>query len=549
MRVCLPFRVGRYCLVGAALLTAAAGAQTSGPTTDAPPYLQPTAAGVRTISLLSVGDFTSGLERYFFTGVPDGMAARDNGDGTFSLLVSHSFGPTQGVTRAHGRPGSYISRWRVDRTTLEFRSGEDHILRAQAFNAAQQLWLTTPTLFSRLGSGDMAPVGAYFNPATGRGTDALLYFSSETGAAEGRAYAHLESTGDRGTSYFLPRLGRASWENHLVARDTGDATVIISSDSSAGGQIYVYVGAKTSTGNAVERAGLDNGTLFGVRVTGLPTENPTTGLGGPTTLPFTLASLGVVSGLTGAQLQTASAGAGVTAFNVPEDGAWDPANPNDFYFVTSGAGAIPSRLWRLRFADRANPALGGTIELLLTGSEGYVALENVAADGRGHLLLQEDPGNNPRQTRIWLYDLRSDRLTEIARATNDFFSTFGSATLTLDEESCGIIDATAVLGAGWFLANVQAHYAFPDNPFNPIGFVEGGQLLALYVPQSFRTGDMNCDGTVNFEDIDAFVTALASASAYAQQYPACARILADTSGDGSVDFNDIDDFVSVLIGG
>ena len=50
--------------------------------------------------------------------------------------------------------------------------------------------------------------------------------------------------------------------------------------------------------------------------------------------------------------------------------------------------------------------------------------------------------------------------------------------LTQDEESSGIIDASAILGDGWFLLDVQAYY--------PVGgeVVEGGQLLALYNPDS-----------------------------------------------------------------
>ena len=50
--------------------------------------------------------------------------------------------------------------------------------------------------------------------------------------------------------------------------------------------------------------------------------------------------------------------------------------------------------------------------------------------------------------------------------------------LTQDEESSGIWDAEEVLGQGWFLLDVQAHYP------NGTELVEGGQLLALWNPDT-----------------------------------------------------------------
>ncbi len=57
-------------------------------------------------------------------------------------------------------------------------------------------------------------------------------------------------------------------------------------------------------------------------------------------------------------------------------------------------------------------------------------------------------------------------------------------------------------------------------------------------------GDLNCDGAVNFEDIDPFVLALAQPEGYADAYPGCDRLRADCNGDGVVDFDDIDAFVA-----
>ncbi len=61
-------------------------------------------------------------------------------------------------------------------------------------------------------------------------------------------------------------------------------------------------------------------------------------------------------------------------------------------------------------------------------------------------------------------------------------------------------------------------------------------------------GDMDCDGEVDFDDIDPFVLALGGEEGYLAAYPDCIWLNADTNGDGSVGFDDIDPFVA-LIGG
>ncbi len=65
-----------------------------------------------------------------------------------------------------------------------------------------------------------------------------------------------------------------------------------------------------------------------------------------------------------------------------------------------------------------------------------------------------------------------------------------------------------------------------------------------------RSGDCNCDGLVNFADIDAFVAALTSRAAYEAGYRAvCAWPLADVNGDVAINFGDIDEFVTCLAAG
>ncbi len=272
---------------------------------------------------------------------------------------------------------------------------------------------------------------------------------------------------------------------------------MIGLDDSTPGQVYVYVGEKQRRGTALERAGLVGGSLFGVAVPGAPTadrsykgvtyagasmEDRLAGVNGAS-VPFDLHEFGDVSSWTGEQLQVASLQNGVTEFLRPEDGAWDPRNPDDFYFVTTdrfeNASQVGnSRLWRLRFDDVRNPAAGGTLSILLDGTEGPQMMDNLTVDRYGNVLIQEDPGNQAYLARIWSYAIATDTLTAIAEHDPARFTPGAPGFLTQDEESSGIIDASSVLGRGWFLATDQVHTSIGGE------LVEMGQLYAIYNPAS-----------------------------------------------------------------
>lgn len=64
-------------------------------------------------------------------------------------------------------------------------------------------------------------------------------------------------------------------------------------------------------------------------------------------------------------------------------------------------------------------------------------------------------------------------------------------------------------------------------------------------PLPICAGDMNCDGVVNFADIDRFVEALAFPGGVGWPYP-CEWIRGDMNTDGQVNFADIDPFVAAI---
>src|SRR5262249_9782211 len=123
-------------------------------------------------------------------------------------------------------------------------------------------------------------------------------------------------------------------------------------------EVYVYIGTKTRQGNAIERAGLTNGSFCGLKgsVDGAPVaeESNDFGLGNATSGfvgsgRFSLHDFFDVSSLEALTIEQASIDAGVTRFQRPEDGAWDPrkTRANDFYFVTTASLTLNCRLWRL----------------------------------------------------------------------------------------------------------------------------------------------------------------------------------------------------------
>jgi hypothetical protein len=437
-----------------------------GPSSSQTPYVVPTAPNVRTISILTTGDQVGG---YAMAAIPDGLGAYDNGDGTFTLLVDHEIPESVDVRRAHGGIGATISRWTIRKADLAVLDGRDHVRQVYRWRLASGSYELDPAYaFDRLCSATLAEVSATYDARTGTGYQGRLFFNGEEAGSSGRAFAHTLD----GVSYELPRMGRAAWENQVPHYGTGLKTVVVGLDDDDSGQVYVYVGTKTNSGTPADRAGLNNGKLYGVKVADFPVETDE----GIVSARFELFDLGDLSNDDGPELEEDSVAAGVTAFQRPEDGAWDPSRPRDFYFTTTGVTA-GSRLWRLRFDNVDNVLAGGRISMIFDDSDGPRAMDNITITRDGWLYLQEDHGAHVRVSAIWAYNLvTGDDPVKIAEHDPLRFGEGG--TLTIDEESSGIIDATEILGPGWLLFTSQAHFkGQPDS-------VQGGQLLAAqFVPR------------------------------------------------------------------
>ncbi|MEW6252852.1 MAG: hypothetical protein AB1716_19620, partial [Planctomycetota bacterium] len=92
----------------------------------------------------------------------------------------------------------------------------------------------------------------------------------------------------------------------------------------------------------------------------------------------------------------------------------------------------------------------------------------------------------------------------------------------------------------------------PNGPavYTAAEFFSGERPWALFSKWAcvagWRAGDVNCDGVVDWRDVNPFVLAVSDPMAYRQRYPDCVWWNADCNGDNYVDFNDISALVNLL---
>jgi hypothetical protein len=481
-----------------------------GPSTTQTPYLVPLNSVNSTVtlkSIISAGDALPGSGKKF-VGIPDGIGAFDNGDGTITVLLNHELGSASGIVRDHGSTGAFVEKLVIDINTLAVISDSDLVTSAANVfttdTATGTIYTAGTTQWNRFCSGNLADQSAFFDATSGLGTTNKIYMTGEENGAPayGRAFAFVASGSDAGKAFELPRLGNLAFENVVASPNSGTRTVVMmQDDSSPRGQVYVYVGDKQAAGNDIDKAGLTNGKLYGIAVSGLIDETTSTTLAA-SGAAFSLAEIGPggnVAALTGDDIQNDSEAKNVTEFLRPEDGAWDIVNPNRYYFVTTDAITSPSRLWALDFNDVKNPLAGGTIKLLLDGSEGQVMMDNITVGIDGHVIINEDPGNSNRLAKVWDYDPSADSLTQVSE--HDWVR-FGipTAPFNVDEESSGVLDVTSLFnqaGKMVYLIDTQAHYTVAG----PDGVVEGGQLQLMVIDRTVNgtSGNDTFNGTAAAE--------------------------------------------------
>lgn len=486
-------------LVAGALTSLGATAQAAqGPSSSQTPYVTPTAAGWDVTSIISVGDAAD--NGYKMVGIPDGLGAYDNGDSTFTVLMNHELGATLGAVRAHGATGAFVSEWVIRKSDFRVLSGNDLATTHNVWDSITNSYtpaVGTANSFARLCSADLPAVSAFYNASTGVGTQTRIFMNGEENGNPGRAYAFVATGADKGKAYELPKLGKFSWENSVANPYSGDKTVVIGLDDSTPGQVYIYQGTKTNTGLEIDKAGLTNGTLAGVKV------NATNAQGGANSnleigqINGNFSTVAIDTNVSGDAQQAASVTAGITEFARPEDGHW--ADAKTFYFVTTGAdpdgssgpvGSQSARLYKLSFNEVAGVVDygNGTITMVkdsasLIGTEGATAqkFDNMTVGENGVIIIQEDPGDVDYIAKTWKFDPATGAWTQILESDRNRFLPGGASFLTKDEESSGVIEITSILarndGKRYYLGNMQAHYPIAGE------LVQGGQLYVMSVSE------------------------------------------------------------------
>lgn len=494
----------------AALLTLAASSAAA--LTPVKPYLVSLDPAYEVVPILSVGermpDTDDPSREYQMVGIPDGMGAHDNGDGTHTLYLSYELtGPTLAEPHVGGplQRGSYVSQYVVDAdgNVLSGRRAFDEVYFGNDLvGPAAEVGNATPA-FNRFCSAFLAGPNV--------GLDRWIYLAGE----ESEGTATFDGRGGVGVAIYdgeahvLPRLGRYAKENLLVMRGTGQSTVIMGLEdgpSTPDSQLWMYVGRKerNARGNALRRNGLDNGSLYVLRAVDPAVRTEGDFRSG--VLRCEWVAIPGADAMTDAALEAAADAAGAFGFVRVEDGAFNPRQKDELFFVTTGSSWTPAgapapanklgRLYALKI-DRKN--LTGPCELQVVynaddiiAEGGDVALSPDNMDvSEDALVIQEDGtaesrvvmGAKGRDGSIWSFPLTSlgwqqrvDLSGRVRVAELDPPGRDGVAVGPGVWESSGIIDASEVLDEGDWIVNVQAHRPTAAPAPNT---VEDGQVLWL----------------------------------------------------------------------
>lgn len=499
-------------------------------------YMEPVAAGAKLKVLATSGDTFGGV---LFPGVPDGMGVLKDGKNAV-LFVGHELSTANAgyISRANGAAAaSTVTALNLDIATQSVTAARDLLSSVVWWDYANKKTSTTPTLpagaavkdeygtpnhtqsLNRFCSSSVTQPGVLAYREKGKdgkfttyGYSGAAYFTGEEGSDESRGFVMNTD----GQLVQLPKLGLAAWENYLVNPASGRKTVVMGNEdgSATDSQLYMYVGQKETTGEWYEKAGLTNGQQYVMQVPGSATDNDfrkNVGKGVATMVTFNPINTDV-----NGKEQNLQARATGTVMARVEDGAWDPKNPNIYYFVTTESNkdkgattpnpATPTvtrdggALWRLAFNDVKNPTAGATLTMLLNGTEAPLLSkpDNIDADGFGNILIQEDPGGNDLVARMVAYRIADGKIAVVTKFKDEFFKVGGSKFITRDEESSGVVDATDIMRKGaddknaYYLYNAQIHAtptaSRPDLAGNTSAAaalaltVEGGQVYLLTIP-------------------------------------------------------------------
>jgi hypothetical protein len=423
-------------------------------------------------------------------GIPDGLGAHANKDGTATLFMNHELLNLNSSEPIIGQPlsrGALVSKLILapDGSVL---SGDVAYTAVYAENIlvgpAASVSNSTPA-FSRFCSGNLVWKEAGF--------DRPIYFCGEesggTNTFDGRGGEAVAIFDD--AVWTLPKLGHLSWENIVARPDKGQKTVIMCLEDGEIGdcQLYMYVGNKDYSRQAgpLRRNGLDNGSLYVfVGKAGGPTNEANLPNG---TVTGSWVRLPGAENMSDVELEAAADAVGAFGFDRIEDGSFRPRNPNEFYFVTTGGSASNAlgRLYQLALNPYSvlGPAKLTVVynadQVIAAGGDIAISPDNVSASD-DYLMICEDGtaqsrvvmGAKGRNGNIWRLNLHTGAIQNVAELYS--IGRDGIVTGPGVWETSGIIQTPTMFGADSWLFDVQAHS--PTRAPAP-NTVEDGQLLLM----------------------------------------------------------------------
>ena len=517
-------------IVGAVVISGFSAGALSAQST-APTYMEPVAPSVSLTPFLTSGDL---IGSYQIPGIPDGLGVLKDGN-RLRILTNQEWSAsntTAAVRNSTGgqTKGAFISELTYNTKTGTVTQAKDFMTDVVWYNYVNNTYgkygsapigaaaadsfgtVNHGALLNRFCSSTLAPAGTFYDAKSKMGFEEPVYLTGEEGSDESRAFV----VNMQGQMVQFAGMGLSAWENMKPVPTGNKVTALMGSEdgSATDSQLWMYVGEKTKAGKWYEKAGFTNGdsyVLSTVASAAVANDNEIRSKYGKGT-SFKVGFSKVDNMLSGKAQNEMARSLGIEFARI-EDAHFDPKNPNDFYFVTTESNKDPKAtapnpstptvtrdggaLWKLSFADLANPAKGGTLTMLLDGSEvPYLSKpDNIAIDDLGNILIQEDPGNNAQIARVVAYRIKDGKLGVVAKFKDDLFTTGRTGFITQDEESSGVVDVTSMLKKGkgdkssYYMLVAQIHaapaLARPDIATGNAllaNAVEGGQWYIMEVP-------------------------------------------------------------------
>jgi hypothetical protein len=506
----------------AAFLVSGALASHGGPgfKTAKPPYLVPTAPGVQVDPILSVGDVVGGGPAhhppYQMSGIPDGLGAyRKKSHGRWHWFHTRGSDRTAVVVMNHelGRsfpnnpPGvdTRITRLEIDTRTRSVHRAEYLFTGLEGYerfcSATLRVIRGEPLYFTGEEAVPSAnppqPPGPahdgssiVMNPETGMWRDLghmghLQHENLMPLRLKKWVFATTEDDFRPGPSYY-----------YAYFHDSFDLALRgIEVEPNDGLHVFVpNVGEERSNAEVTTKTQVVHGRW--VKLNQIP-DNTAAGVCSPAS----------VSGCASTALKAAATREGAFRFDRMEDLAAVPGRESRVYLADTGKPPATARGRIYVFDFDRNDPYRASMRMILNGdaphNDDIYNPDNMDASKRV-LMIQEDresafrdPPFSGGYGRVMEYRFSDGRLRSVARVNTPPPLRPGTW------ESSGIIDASRVLGNGWWLLDVQAHSTTAPQPgptLTPNSSTgEDGQLLAMFVPGSTDGGG---DGDDDDDDDD-----------------------------------------------